>query len=106
MQLYHITHKSNVESIYDHGIQPKRAIGAEHKVWLVDHRMLVWAIAHCANRHHCLIEDLMVIPVFMPISLSMRTKWIGVYTSNREVHANNHPRYAKSMLDIYGLTKR
>jgi hypothetical protein len=103
--LYHVTLKTNIESIYDNGLQPHLATGKEAKTWLVSEEKLLWAIAHCANRHNVLISNLAIIPVHaIPAKIS-NTQWQGIYTSTVLLHATNHPTNAAHMIDKLGLAQ-
>jgi len=104
IQLYHVTLTINIQSIYTHGLLPDMATGKEKKVWLVTREALLWAIAHCANRHDVHISDLVVIPIYANIGWVFQTKWQGVYSCPTLLHANTHPRTASRFIDELGLT--
>lgn len=105
-QLYHVTHINNIESIYSAGLDPNHSAGKEAKVWLVDESALLWAIAHCADRHNEQIRYMVVIPVTPLVARVQQTRWKGVYTSNATLQASNHPTFASKLVDRLGMVER
>lgn len=56
--LYHVTLKSNADSIHAHGLSPRFAQTAAPAVYLIEHRRIVWALAHVSQRHKAHVGEL------------------------------------------------
>ncbi len=68
MRLYHVTSRSNQESIDATGLDPAKAChGVEKAVWLVSQSVVPWAIAHTAAKPgRGGVADLVVYTVDVP----------------------------------------
>ena len=80
MKLYHATPKTNLGSIQNEGLDPKRAKGKEVLVWLHTQSRREWAILHTATKHKCEISDVIIIEVSVPRS-KLRRRWRGIWTT-------------------------
>lgn len=56
--LYHVSPSKNRASILAHGLEPSLfSRGAQKKLWLVEWKEIMWALAHTAKRHGVRPED-------------------------------------------------
>ena len=76
MKLYHTTPRSNLENIRRVGLDPAHSQGAEKVIWLHTPSRTHWAILHTAKRHHCNIDDIIIIEVNIPRA-KIRRRWRG-----------------------------
>lgn len=80
MQVWHITLKSNLESILRTGIDPARSKGKRLVSWFTTKKGLVWAFAHCSARHGVPVSELVAIEVAANRKWLERTAWKGRWT--------------------------
>lgn len=80
--LWHITPAYNVDSILIYGIEPSRSNGSHKRIWLVQWKGIVNALAHVSARHSVPVDKLVCIQVFVKpkeithFRLSMWTSYI------------------------------
>ena len=115
MRLYHTTPRSNLENIQRDGLDPTRSRGkwrvslgfsqrnvtfcepkprksrhfpkgAEMVIWLHTPSRTHWAILHTAKRHHCNIDDIIIIEVNIPRA-KIRRRWRGLWTTDLKITA-------------------
>jgi hypothetical protein len=80
--LYHISPVKNHASILKAGVEPMFSKGANRHVWMVDFTRLSWALAHCALRHDCKVDDLEVWLINGDTALNVhKIRWPGIFTS-------------------------
>lgn len=80
MKLYHATHKKNLDSIREKGLDSSYATGKTHCVWMHTASMHAWAALHVCHRHNWRPEDI----VFIEINVHYRirkTCWRGIWRS-------------------------
>jgi len=78
-RLYHVTISSLAPQIWQEGLDPERSTGRAKVVWLASEKQLLWAIAHVARKHHCLISELSVFTVKISERRLVKTRWRGVW---------------------------
>lgn len=88
--LYHITPSENVSSIYESGLQPSYSTGFMKAVWLVGKRNIVWALAHCSNRHGTSVDNLCVMTVVTDNQKVTRFATSGLFYCKDIIHVENH----------------
>jgi hypothetical protein len=88
VHLYHVTPTENLESIRRSQIDPNKATGKQKCSWFVSQDMLLWAIAHTANRHDCKVAELSVLSVVGVRKMFTATPWPGIYKSFWGTRAN------------------
>jgi len=91
---YHATLKSNIQAIYERGIDPRFTTGKERKAWYVTQDGLLWAIGHTALRHNVPLSEISIIPVHVSPGLLANTRWENIYACNHTLLPTNHPRSA------------
>lgn len=84
--LFHWTHKDNVESITANGLDPEYATGAEEKVWCCDTMRIGWALSHVAARHGWNVSDMVLLYVETLDNDFQRSQVRGAYTCRHPVH--------------------
>lgn len=81
--LYHVTIGSNVDSIWDNGIDPAYSKGKFDASWYVTKDNILWAILHVADRHDCKLDDIFVCAVLVDWKSMRRTNAPGRYYTKR-----------------------
>lgn len=77
--LYHVSPRSNFDSIMEVGVSPAFSIGRKTCIWLVDFNKLPWAMAHVSERKDVSVLHLLVFTVCSPKTELRRAPWAGVY---------------------------
>lgn len=88
--LYHVTPASNLASIYESGLQPNYSEGLMKVVWLVGKRNIVWAIAHCSNRHSESVDNLAVMTIPIDDQKIVRFATSGLFYCKHIIQVENH----------------
>lgn len=88
--LYHITPSENVASIYESGLQPSYSTGFMKSVWLVNKRNIVWALAHCSNRHSVSVDNLSVTTINTDDQKIVRFATSGLFYCKHIIQVENH----------------
>lgn len=81
VKLYHVTHKSNLESILAGGLDPAKAKGLRKSVWGVVRTRAAWAIVHVLSKPWnagATLEDVVVIELRLP-KKAVRRYHVGIW---------------------------
>lgn len=84
-RMYHVTHKSCVESIIESGLNPAYSKGKIQAVWLADSKRLQWAIAHVSLKHSEAIAYLWVAVCHVDPRDLKKFRWPGIYLAEHIV---------------------
>lgn len=76
---YHVTLKGNVDNIERHGLLPSYSMRRSKNTWLVDSRMITWAMHHIQERHNVGRDELAVFMVQLEASNIRRGGVVGTY---------------------------
>ncbi len=63
---YHVTPMENLFGIQRKGIDPSCSKGKMRASWYVSKKGVLWAIAHCSNRHSIPVDQLVVCVAMLP----------------------------------------
>ena len=97
---YHVTLKSNADSILKNGIEPNRSTGQLAVSWYVTGQRLWWAIAHIAAKQNCSVDDLVVFRLKGNTVEFSRTRLRGVYVTSDRRRPRRAPIPASEFLSL------
>lgn len=85
---YHVSPRKNQASIRRTGIDPAFSRGSSQAIWLVSRGKILWAIAHCAERHGVSIDemDVWLVPT---VKRQRSTRWPGIVSSPCNARPSN-----------------
>jgi len=83
--MYHVTLRSNLNSIIINGLSPEYSKCRYPSVYLVDEKRLHWAMFHVMNRHGVTPKALLICAVVVDRSSLVKTHMVGVYRSNETI---------------------
>lgn len=81
--LYHWTHKDNVESCRERGIDPSYSCGADERCWACRTDRVEWALRYIAARHEWAVADMVLLAVAAEQRDLKRCGKEGVFYSHR-----------------------
>jgi len=84
MILYHVTHKSYLDSIEERGLVCLFARGKWPVVWLCREDMRAWAIRHLRNNRKWADKEMVILKISVPKKW-LRPHWDGVFLHFRDV---------------------
>lgn len=84
-RFYHITPITNVDSIIENGLDPKKSRGKIKAVWLCDSKRLPWAISHVSLKQEVWIGWLWVCLVHVDPRELQHWRWDGIYLLKRPI---------------------
>jgi hypothetical protein len=91
MTVWHVTHKSNINSILETGLDPLKASTEIKRVWLVRWWGLAWAFFHISIQKHIPTWELVAFRV--KVHASSLTRFNGhKYTCKRVIYAREYWR--------------
>jgi len=82
--LLHVSPRSNLQSIYKHGVSPDFAQCVRAECWFCANSLRSWAIAHVAERHSVDPRDVIVVRVRVSRRHMVR-RGKGLWTCSRVV---------------------
>ena len=91
MRLYHATHKRNLESIHENGINPSFSKVKEACIWLHTRSKTEWAKLHTAKRYSVPIAEIVIIAIEIPRSRLTR-RWRGIWTTTETLSEIQYAR--------------
>ncbi|HSS95433.1 MAG TPA: hypothetical protein VLK33_00305 [Terriglobales bacterium] len=77
--LYHVSPRSNFDSIMELGVSPAFSVGRKACIWLVEFDKLAWAMAHVSERKDVSVLHLLVFTVAPAKPELRRAPWHGVF---------------------------
>lgn len=84
MALYHVTLKTNRESIVREGLCPFYAKGKLRAVWLVSQSRILWAIVHICTRDKVNPHDVLVLECVVPLEEAKRFR-AGIHYTEKTI---------------------
>lgn len=76
---YHWTHRRNLRSIIETGLDPNRATSNFPRVWICTQDKIAWAMGHVAQNHKWDADELVLIRIRSENIDEVRTAFPGVY---------------------------
>lgn len=83
MIVYHVTPRTNFQSIRNTGIEPRFSPHAWKRAFYCEQDLIAWALVHTCERHKCQLRDLVLFVAGIPLANLTRGAMSGLYYVTR-----------------------